>query len=104
MDESGYTIKIKHYRMPQPGEWQGDVPKGPQMIKEFVRKNVKRYYRHNDNGFEPYDKGGLTVCSVFAGDVLVVCDEAVCSLSDNFSYKRGVQIAKGRALKRLAQV
>lgn len=42
---------------------------------------------------------GATICSIYAADgVLVACDAAVCSLSDNFSRRAGRKLAFTRAL------
>ena len=50
----------------------------------------------------PSPKGGRTVCLIKEGrrgyERTVAIGEAYCSFSDNFSYKRGRDIAYGRAM------
>lgn len=103
LKEKGYTVKFYHYRMPQPGTWLNDVSLYPssQDIKYFVLCNALRYYRRSKNNFKPYECGGVTECIVCKDDKIVLETQAVCSLSDNFNYRRGVRISLGRARKRL---
>lgn len=47
----------------------------------------------------PYTKGGLTVCTLYVDGKAIATGTAICSMSDNFSYKIGRRISRGRALK-----
>jgi len=49
---------------------------------------------------EVYNKGGAVTCVIEDNGKRVIAT-AYCSFSDNFNYKRGRDIALGRALKRL---
>lgn len=55
------------------------------------------------DGVTPHPRGGKTVCRIIDDSdkqdklVIVAIGVAVCSMSDNFSYKRGRDIAYGRA-------
>ena len=103
MESHSYKLKFYHYRMPLPEYWNDDITlyTKPQDIKQFVLENAERYYRHGLNDFDPYTYGGVTECVVYDGDDIIMETQSVCSLSDYFSYKRGVKISKGRALKGL---
>ena len=62
---------------------------------------LRVWEKHSDGtrDFEPYPRGGLTIVSIFDPDGNEVCSgEALCSLSDNFVYRIGRQIARGRAM------
>jgi len=54
-------------------------------------------YRKSRPAFRPYPKGGGVVCKLWADDVLVGEGVATCSMSDNFCYKVGRNIAYTRA-------
>lgn len=54
-------------------------------------------YKKSNPSFKPYPKGGGVVCKLWMGDVLVGQGLAVCSMSDNFCYKVGRNIAYTRA-------
>ena len=103
MESHSYRFKFYHYRMPCLEHCHDDIMlyTKPQDIKKFVLDNAVRYFRHGKNDFEPYTYGGVTECVVYDDEDIVMETRSVCSLSDHFSYKRGVEISKGRALKGL---
>ena len=100
LEAKGYEVKLYHYRLPHPEKWTKKPPTKSQDIREFVMYSCERYYRRDSNDFEPYEYGGVTVCELFKDGYFVLDAMAVCSLSDHYNYKRGNQIAVGRAFKR----
>lgn len=61
--------------------------------------NVRRYFRNKDNEFVPAVTGGRTEVTLSFPDGLEITAEALCSGKDHFNYKRGREIAFGRAMK-----
>ena len=67
-----------------------------------VRKRGKphlsqRYIKSKPN-FEPSPKGGGVVCRIWTDDQHLLAEGiAECSMSDNFNYRVGREIALGRA-------
>lgn len=109
MDDSGVELKfrVEHYRVPR---W----PYGPRngghgrVPSRLLRRYSRRYgfhfgpeYEPNEHAWvRPQEKGGLTIVRLlddYGNEI--VNGEARCSFDDNFSYKRGVRIAMGRAIK-----
>ena len=92
----GITAKFDHYRVPS---HRAESKKG----------KPKRYYWYKrGRGFEnpalitdPHPKGGRIECYLYKDDVMISTGTAVCSMSDNFCYRIGREIALGRALKKL---
>ena len=84
-------VKIEHYRVPFGG---GNHPtRGlPQLCERRFRK-VK--------GASLWPCGGYTVCEFIENDELIAREVAFCSMADNFSYRRGREIAIGRARSQL---
>lgn len=88
----GVKIEYAHYRVPRNrGSAKGEPP--------FF--SLYRYYRDKDK-MKPNEKGGKTICYIRDpnGNNIAV-GEATCSMSDNFCYRIGREIALGRALKKL---
>lgn len=54
-------------------------------------------YRKSKPPFKPYPKGGAVVCKLWAENTLVGVGISECSMSDNFCYKVGRNIAYTRA-------
>jgi hypothetical protein len=45
----------------------------------------------------PFERGGMTIAKFISPHGEVLCQRAaICSMEDNFSYKRGRDIALGR--------
>jgi hypothetical protein len=61
------------------------------------------HYTRGESKWEPTIYGGLTICYVYRGDEMVAIGEAQCSTKDQFCYRIGRMIARGRALKNLQQ-
>ncbi len=49
-------------------------------------------------------KGGKTRCFLYLGGGINIVGQATCSMSDNFCYKTGREIAYGRAMKKLREM
>lgn len=84
------TYKYFYYRIP------ADKPqpkKGPPQLGD-----VEAYFRHHPN-FVPAPRGGATICVIVDVDGATKVGAAYCSLADQFSYRRGKDIARGRAEK-----
>lgn len=61
----------------------------------------KRYMR-GVTQWKPHEHGGATLCLVFGnGDESLAWGLAFCCMKDNFSYRLGREIARGRALAAL---
>lgn len=62
-----------------------------------------KYYQRKESTWMPQPKGGYTECVVWVGEgderERISIGWALCSEKDNFCYRVGRQIAKGRALK-----
>ena len=84
-------IYYKHYRVRQ-GHKQR---KGPPPVIES--------YRRGQTDWIPMGRGGLTSCTILSDDnnKILAHGKALCSMSDNFNYKIGRDIARGRAEKQL---
>ena len=85
-------IEYSHYRVPR----NRDTSKG-----EPPLCSLYKYYRGYK--MKPNEKGGKTVCRIYHGDELVSIGTATCSMSDNFCYRIGREIAYGRACKKMAE-
>jgi hypothetical protein len=60
---------------------------------------LKRYHRGRTD-WTPSERGGMTTCRIVdASGRAVGMGAAYCSMADNFSYRLGRLIAKGRAEK-----
>lgn len=85
--QDGYKIRVSHYRRIQ----------GPN--KDFYygfKSTVKPI-----SGEVIQQKGGKTIVTVTTPDGISTFGEALCSRKDHFCYKRGCQIALGRAMAKL---
>jgi len=100
--EQGYDFRISHYRLPSDRAMWFDPPEFYENRVEFMLDNVRRFFRRGENDFVPFERGGMTICEVTKNKQFEFDTSAVCSLQDNFSYKRGTKIALGRALKVLS--
>ena len=93
------NITYRHFRCIQ------DPTKRPRCKGKPSKKMLLRYLK-SENGFEawprelggrPATKGGLTLCTITTGDGDQYTGVALCSLSENFSYKEGRDKARSRA-------
>ena len=97
----GVTAKFEYYR----------VANGFGFPKKKGKPNaygLSRYYRGDGfaagvmKKYEVGERGGEVVCNLFdEHDTCIGFGESTCSMSDHFCYKRGREIALGRALKAL---
>jgi len=69
--------------------------------KEKIEFENNRTCKKQINPNHPYEYGGETIVEIFATGTknVVARGIATCSMSDHFSYKKGYQIALGRAMK-----
>lgn len=60
-------------------------------------------FRRGRTKWLPYERGGHTVCTIRDDEdnKILGVGAATCSMSDNFNYKIGRDIARGRAEKKL---
>lgn len=89
-------VVVEHYRVP---DVVGRIlSRGGNLRGQPSERQLVRYRRNgaNSRGFVPFPQGGRTVVTVVFEDGTELSAEAVCSLADHFSYKRGKQIATGR--------
>jgi hypothetical protein len=92
-------VFVEHYRVP---ELVGRILKRGGNLKGVPsERQLMRYKRNGQEAraFVPHPNGGKTVVTVVLEDGTEVSEESVCSLSDNFSYKVGRNIAIGRLQK-----
>lgn len=68
------------------------------MGDELTREDVKIYFKHFRN-LTNIRKNGITVCVGITADDKIYAGVSACSLLDNFSKKRGRQIAQDRMFK-----
>ena len=57
-----------------------------------------RRYMRGVSDWEPHECGGVTICHAYNEKEFLAMGLAFCSMKDNFSYRLGREIAKGRAL------
>lgn len=105
MDTERYTIKTTYYRVNELLVVWADML-GYKGVHEGVPHPymLSVYYRHDKkmNLFPPYNRGGKTVVQVkdnLTGKT--VTGEAYCSMSDQFSYNVGRELALERAIQKL---
>jgi len=86
-------IKYIHFRVPS---FVGvNLPKNGKV----KHADTFRYSRSSPHYFKPYERGGATVCGIYRDDgVLLGKGLAICSMSDNFCYKTGRDLAFSRAV------
>ena len=93
----GVTAKFEYYRVPDIGRYN-KIKKGvPPALAKYSRKCKDWRY----TPVRPYTRGGVVYCNIFAKDRLISTGDSICSMSDNFCYRVGREIALGRALKAL---
>lgn len=98
--------RIKHYRVPAGGNL-GHKRRGEPGILYRYGRAVGWLEESSGTGgnewknIQPLARGGKTVCEIIDDsnkeNKLMSTGVAVCSMSDNFNYKRGRDIAVGRA-------
>lgn len=81
--------------------YEGTTPQ--KLFTDAVHAYRVYHYTRGESKWEPTHYGGLTICYIYSGDHLVALGEAQCSTKDQFCYKIGRAIAKGRALKELSK-
>lgn len=78
----------------------------PEIIKKIRDKGVKvrvRHLRKYDENWAILSRGGRTDIKLIIPDKDPISVHANCSEADNFSRKKGLAIALGRAVKSLKQ-
>lgn len=83
-------VTFEHYRLPEWEIWFSCVGKPADDSLYHYRKGV--------DGWLVSPRGGKTVCHLVLEDGRKFTGEAVCSLSDAFSYKKGRDLSFERAL------
>lgn len=89
-------IIVEHYRVP---EILGRLLKKGGNLKGIPQeRQLLRYKRNGDESrpFRPHPHGGKTVVTFVMEDGTELRAESLCSLSDNFSYQVGREIAVER--------
>jgi len=93
-------ITYQHFRVPSIA-FTAFSSKKPNTKGQPPKRWLARYLtsigRFKNNIFAPNSKGGLTVCTIISHDGIRFTGVALCSLSDNFSYKEGRRKAHNRA-------
>jgi hypothetical protein len=94
--EMGYSVRFEHFR---PKALQGVKRKATYTLG-FLR------YMRGVSSWEPYPRGGLTLCKIFKDgqEEPVVEEKAECHIRDSFCYRLGRLISAGRALKELQEL
>jgi hypothetical protein len=93
----------EHWRVPE-YPWQitdyaiGEMFKADRAQCEPQENWLYRYESHNKY-FTPKQTGGKTVCTLVLSNGESIVGTAYCSMSDNFCYRTGRQIALERAQK-----
>lgn len=103
-------IEIRHYRVPNVFSRGFHARRGkPQFLLRYgrgvgwleIELELPDVIYTIDSSTLPHERGGKTVCEIIDDsdkeNKLIAVGVAVCSMSDNFSYKRGRDIAYGRA-------
>lgn len=95
----------EHYRVPYCSWDRGwhnldanDIRKADNATHKPLDKWLFRYEQH-DKRFYPRLRGGMTTCTLVLSNNKPIVGTAYCSMSDNFCYRTGRQIALERALK-----
>lgn len=88
LEDKGYTVKVSH-RRPLLYHPEDEM---------FTRYDLKALSLKGD-AFNP--RGGHTRVTIIDVDATVAEGLSYCSRKDNYSRRRGLQIALGRALKEL---
>ena len=98
--------RIKHYRVPAGGNL-GHKRRGEPSVLYRYGRGVGWLEKSSGTGGNEWKniktlaRGGKTVCEIVDDsnkeNKLIGIGVAVCSMSDNFNYKRGRDIAVGRA-------
>lgn len=78
-------IVFKHYRVEE--ICANQVPKKGKPKRKWLTEKGNGLYRS-------YSRGGKTTCQIILAE-----GEAICSMSDQFCYKEGRELAFQRALK-----
>jgi len=107
----GYRLRYKYYRPPADGGGGlpltrgGKDPSGKLAVQAWLgRWAGYDQYQKGLSGWRPGSHGGLVICTIYNNDgVGVCCGKATCHTEDVFCYRIGRDIAKGRALKKLAE-
>ena len=75
---------------------------------DVQRKNGRHgtacHYQRSVSKWTPAEKGGYTICYIYSHqpeNVLLATGIAACSPKDNFCYRAGREIARGKALLEL---
>lgn len=90
--------KYIHYRIPD-GNFPHDASYiHPIMLSVYNRK-WQEFYNPFDRQFKPFPRGGMTECVIYDTVGNRYRGTAYCSLSDNFCYKTGRELAYERAYK-----
>lgn len=90
--KNGYRVYVQHFRVVK-----SLCPKSGKVVSKFIpyAKKHKELLVASHEFLSPF--GGLTSIEIQKGDSYFQAATAECSEKDHFCYKRGVQIALGRA-------
>lgn len=84
-------VRFIYFRVPP---WYLKTKSKPKWLYPYRRGAGYQLY----NNVNP--RGGMVICQLMWGDAIFVEGKAICSMSDNFNYKIGREMAYGRALKK----
>lgn len=112
MTNSVVVVDVKHYRVDAVSAFYRLVPfmvQNKRQVKDMVTGKpddivLSRYYRSRTNDFVPDSTGGkteVTVQNVETGEEFT--GVAYCSMTEQFCYKTGRDIALERALQLYAE-
>ena len=96
--EQGYTVRVSHRRPVElPTPWQFDWP----AVNGATRAELAELREAGwpEAAFAP--KGGRTDVEIISPNGAAFHGNAVCSESDSFNRRLGLQIALGRAVKQM---
>jgi len=103
----------KHFRVPVSRKQEAKISAltdkryieegaSPQKQSANIEITDVYHYTRGESDWEPAIYGGLTICYIYHNDKMVAIGNAQCSTKDQFCYRIGRTIARGRALKKLA--
>lgn len=86
-----YKIEFEHWRI-----WEDF------WFSSTGRPDPRDLWRYTKNcGWKPAGHGGKTICRIRCDGKIIATGEAVCSMSDNFCYRTGRDLAFLRAYEKL---
>ena len=99
-------VEFDHYRVPFREAWARSYPRRGKPINMGVADLYRYSPKYGWNSEytiddKPFPRGGKTVCLVTLSDGRKAEGVALCSMADQFCYRIGRDISKGRAMHAL---